>query len=425
MLKDDRNMLISSKYNLLRIPDRKKRMESKANIDSQTGYFPPPEIGGGDAAVSSGAMHAKYLNISKREFQILDAILRRHYRLGRIISAKRNTLGYMNANYEVETEKRGKRHRFIVRIYRPGLSKEEIDFEHTLLKELSRRSYHYAPQPIRARTGHSYVKTTKNMGSGDLSYFVAIFEFKSGEDKYSWDRPLCTDSELQDTAGVLARYHTIIHRWTPRVNAAADETLGKLPEMRRRWQAYRHSAAADDFSAYFARKLDVLIGAAEQLESWKDENAFDDLPIIAVHGDYHPGNLKYQGNKVVAVLDFDGSHMDFRIYDVGLAVFYFCTSWEADSDGRIQLDRLHHFLLAYQLAAKAYSWIEPLPADETECLPQMIQLANLFIVDWTVNHYFTRGGDTEEYLGYLQHGVRVSRMAGEKPSEACRGDNRY
>jgi len=401
-------MLILSEHNLIRNPDRKKRMKPKANKDSQTGYFSPPGMGGSDAVGSLVAMHAKYLNISKREFQILDAILRRHYRIGRIISAKRNTLGYMNANYEVETEKRGKRDRFIVRIYRPGLSKKDIDFEHTLLKELGRRSYHYAPQPIRARTGHSYVKTTKNMGSGDLSYFAAVFEFKSGEDKYSWDRPLCTDSELQDAAGVLARYHTIIHRWTPRINVATDETLGKLPEMHRCWQAYRHSAAADDFSAYFVRKLDVLTTAVEQLESWKNENACGDLPITAVHGDYHPGNLKYQGNKVVAVLDFDWSHMDFRIYDVGLAVFYFCTSWEADSDGRIQLDRLHHFLLAYQLAAKAYSWIEPLPADEAECLPQMIQLANLFIIDWTVNHYFTRGGDTEKYLGYLQHGVRVS-----------------
>ena len=401
-------MLIPYGYELLIIPDRLKRMEPKANIDSQTRYFPPPGIGGSDAVESLVAMDEKYLNISKREFQILDAILRRHYLLGRIISAKRNTLGYMNANYEVETEKRGERDRFILRIYRPGLSKEGIDFEHTLLKELSRRSYHYAPQPIRARTGHSYVKTRRNMDSGYLNFFAAVFEFKSGEDKYSWDRPLCTDSEIQDSAGVLARYHTIIHRWTPQINAATDVTLEKLPEMRQRWQAYRNSAAADDFSAYFVRKLDVLTGAAEQLESWKNENACGDLPIIAVHGDYHPGNLKYQGNKVVAVLDFDWSHMDFRIYDVGLAVFYFCMSWEADSDGRIQLDRLHHFLLAYQLAAKAYSWIEPLPADETECLPQMIQLANLFIVDWTVNHYFTRGGDTEKYLGYLQHGVRVS-----------------
>jgi homoserine kinase type II len=400
-------MLISAEFDVLMRLRWLNPMDSEPNFHSQTRIFSQPEIGGGADLDSSVVTDPKYLNISKREFQILDAILSRHYRLGCLITAKRNTLGYMNANYEVETEKRGERDRFILRIYRPGLSKEGIDFEHTLLNELSRRSYHYAPQPIRARTGHSYVKTTKNMGAGDLSYFVAVFEFKTGRDKYSWDKPLCTASELQDAAGVLAHYHTIIHRWAPGVNAVADDTFGKLPDMRRRWHTFRHSLAADDFSAYFFNKLDILTGAAKQLEAWKKENACWDFPIIAVHGDYHPGNLKYSGNKVVAVLDFDWSHMDLRIYDVGLAVFYFCTSWEPDSDGRIQLDRLRHFLRAYQLAARDYSWIDPLPAEEAECLPQMIQLANLFIVDWTLNHYFTRGGDTEKYLGYLRHGLRV------------------
>jgi homoserine kinase type II len=394
-------------------------MEAKADMGSQTGKIIRPGTAGNGVAESPEVIRAKYLNISKQEFQNLETILRRHYRFGRIISAKRNTLGYMNANYKVETEKRGKRNRFMLRVYRPGLSKEGIDFEHTLLKELRRRAYHYAPQPMQARTGHSYVKTTKNMGSGDLSYFAAVFEFKSGDDKYDWDHPLCTDSELQDAAGVLARYHSIIHRWTPQVNAAADETLGKLPEMRRRWQAWGKVAAGDDFSAYFVQKLDVLTDAAEQLESWKNENTLGDLPIIAVHGDYHPGNLKYQEDKVVAVLDFDWSHMDYRIYDIGLAIFYFCTSWAAGSGGGLQLGQLHRFLRAYQLAVDAYPWVEPLSEDEIACLPQMIQLANLFIVDWTVNHYFTRGGASEEYLGYLRHGVRLCEWL-EKNRKAVR-----
>ena len=347
--------------------------------------------------------------LSKRELEILDIILRGHYRLGEIISAKRNTLGYMNANYEVETEKGGNQDRYIVRIYRPGLPKEDIDFEHTLLKELSRRSFDYAPQPIRAHTGHSYVQISEDIGSEDHGSFAAVFEFKSGEDKYSWDRPICTDSELQDAADVLARYHAIIYRWTPRVNASAEQTLRKLPEMLQRWKAYAQSAGADDFSVYFVEQLDVFVGAAEQLEAWTAESNQDDFPIIAVHGDYHPGNLKYHDDKVAAVLDFDWSHMDYRIYDVGLAIFYFCISWEKDADGQIRLDSLNHFLSAYQLSANEYSGIEPLSSDETDCLPQMIQLANLFIVDWAVHHFFTRGGAAADYVGYLKHGIRVAQ----------------
>ncbi len=348
-------------------------------------------------------------DVSNRELDILERVLRRHYNLGNLIHAKRNVLGYMNANYEVETEKGQKRIRSMVRVYRPGLPKEDIDFEHTLLKELSRRSFHYAPQPIHARTGHSYVQTEQDIFSEEQGYYAAVFEYKEGEDKYSWDRPLCTDEELRNSAAVLAHYHTIIHRWTPRVNAKSHCTLENLPDMCQAWQMFRRFDTADAFSAHFDGQLDFLCGRAKRLLAWKAATDLSDLPIIAVHGDYHPGNLKYRAGRVVAVLDFDWSHMDYRIYDIGLAVFYFCGSWQTDSNGRIRLDRMDHFLKAYQRAAKEHSWIEPLFPDETACLPQMIQLANLFIIDWAVNHYFTRGGATVKYMEYLQHGVRVAQ----------------
>ena len=46
--------------------------------------------------------------------------------------------------------------------------------------------------------------------------------------------------------------------------------------------------------------------------------------------------------------------------------------------------------------------------NETACLSQMIQLANLFIADWTVHYYVTRGGAAATYLKYLRHSVRVA-----------------
>jgi homoserine kinase type II len=213
---------------------------------------------------------------------------------------------------------------------------------------------------------------------------------------------------LEDAASVLAYYHTIVHRWTPQLNINFPYTLKSLSPMYRRWRALRASGPADAFGYYFEMHRNVLLRAVERLQTWEGEANCGDLPVIAVHGDYHPGNLKFFGDKVVAVLDFDWSHMDHRVYDIGLAVFYCCVSWQEDSDGWVQLDRIRRFLGAYQRSAGQHSWVEPFLPEETACLPQMIQLANLFISDWTVQHYFTRGGTEEAHLRYLRHTVRVA-----------------
>jgi homoserine kinase type II len=48
------------------------------------------------------------------------------------------------------------------------------------------------------------------------------------------------------------------------------------------------------------------------------QEKYSAMPRLAVHGDYHPGNLKFQGGKVIAVLDFGWSKIEARCFDVGL-----------------------------------------------------------------------------------------------------------
>ena len=44
------------------------------------------------------------------------------------------------------------------------------------------------------------------------------------------------------------------------------------------------------------------------------------MPHCAIHCDFHPGNLKYENNRVVGIFDFDWSKIDLRLFDLRMAV---------------------------------------------------------------------------------------------------------
>ena len=133
------------------------------------------------------------------------------------------------------------------------------------------------------------------------------------------------------------------------------------------------------------------------------------MPYPVIHGDIHPGNIKFKNGRVTGVFDFDWSRMDARCLDVGLAIIYFCSSWYETSDGNLLLDRVENFLMSYQEAAKEIKVIGPLNQLELECLPEMIHIGNLSLLDWTLSHFYRTSSDPWEYLKYLRHSVRLNR----------------
>jgi Ser/Thr protein kinase RdoA (MazF antagonist) len=57
-----------------------------------------------------------------------------------------------------------------------------------------------------------------------------------------------------------------------------------------------------------------------------NDGGFAEWPVTIIHGDWHPGNMLYQGHKVCAVLDFDAARHQPRIVDIayGMLQFRFC-----------------------------------------------------------------------------------------------------
>ena len=64
---------------------------------------------------------------------------------------------------------------------------------------------------------------------------------------------------------------------------------------------------------------------AEQLDAVRsalDEGLYPKLPKAVIHGDIHPGNVKFKGSRVAAVYDFDYLSLQARIRDIVDAIIF-------------------------------------------------------------------------------------------------------
>ena len=332
-------------------------------------------------------------------------ILAEHYDLGKLIHQELNTRGFVNDSYELEVLRDGKKCRYFLRRYRPGTPEEKVRFEHALLQELQVRRFELSPRCIPKKDGTTYVEIDRNLKNKAPKNYMAVFSFLPGKDKYKWHAPLCSDEELKNSSKMLALYHNTIFAWQGIGGWGERSNFDEINLMASKWKVYAANAGRSPFDKYFLEQFDYLLSLLSNILPTKIYKA---MPRLAVHGDYHPGNLKFQDRKVTGVFDFGWSKIDARCFDVGLAILYFCTSWEMGTDGNLQLDRLVSFLGAYQEAGKEINAIGPLNELELEYLPHMIHMGNLIVIDWILSQFYSTGPDPQKYLKYLEHSVSLN-----------------
>ena len=333
-------------------------------------------------------------------------ILSEHYDIGQLVRQERIDRGYINDSYKIEMLRNDQQTRYLFRRYRQGTPEAKVIFEHALLQELQVRGFELSPRCIPKKDGTTYVEIDRNLKNKALKNYIAVFSFLPGEDKYTWDHPLCSDEELIHSAKALALYHNTIYGWQGIGGRGKRSRFDEINLMASKWQELARNPAESLFDKFFLEQFNDLSGMLKNIPPQEKYNA---MPRLAVHGDYHPGNLKFQDGKVTAVLDFGWSKIDARCFDVGLAILYFCTSWEMGSDGNLKLDRLASFLGAYQEAGREIKAIGPLNQLELEYLPHMTHLGNLIVIEWILSQFYSTGQYPEKYLRYLQHSMSLNR----------------
>ena len=332
--------------------------------------------------------------------QLID-IMAEFYDLGRVQEVCEIFGGYVNRSYRLVVQRAGIRHDYFLREYKAGIAEDQIKFEHALINHCAARGFTLAARVIADRQGATYIKPAKSDG------FMAVFEFLEGEDKYAWNNPALHDEEFVSASRMLANFHTAAIGFDPEtLQRVAPPIRELLPTLRSGFKRYAQSGSDSKFHRFFLLHLENILVSIENCQVTEADASH--MPLCPIHCDFHPGNLKYQNNRVVGIFDFDWSKIDLRLFDVCMAVDYFCSSWDERNDGHLHLEKAALFLNAYQDQLHQADAMKSLVAAEINNLPGMLTAASLCIISWIVSTY---SGDNDlnedEYLTYLKHSVRL------------------
>jgi Ser/Thr protein kinase RdoA (MazF antagonist) len=88
-----------------------------------------------------------------------------------------------------------------------------------------------------------------------------------------------------------------------------------------------------------------------------------------IHGDFDKANIKFKGNSISGILDFDDSHYGNRIHDLGILILY----WAIFYPRKIKLKTAKKIIYYYEE-------IYPLNIKEKECLFDFVKYSSLIIM---------------------------------------------
>jgi homoserine kinase type II len=346
-------------------------------------------------------------------------IFNTHYDLGEVLDAKELTGGYNNHSFALTAGRNNRHVRYVVRRYNPRIAEKEVKFEHALVNHLNDNGFDLAAGILLTAGGDTYVTEKRTTAGQTTIIYWAVFEYLQGDERYTWTDTDIAPDDLISAAGVLARLHQAgsNFRKPPGADRVQPAIMDFLPTFGETYAQYAQKALKTGFDQVFQeQKNDIIEAIDKALIPVSDRKK---LPWLPIHCDFHQGNMKYKDSEVTGLFDFDWSKIDLRIFDVGLAIVYFCARWEGRAAGSLDLDQCELFLKTYNQAWAPHLEPGPLSRLEKKYLPAMLAAGNLFVLHWTIFDYYTleswvtsavfsgRMPDVELYMKFLNHGLNL------------------
>jgi len=141
-------------------------------------------------------------------------------------------------------------------------------------------------------------------------------------------------------------------------------------------QALMDTLLAQASDAEARDQLLAIDGLMQQGRHELETTLYPSLPRATIHGDFHPGNVRFQGTEIAALYDFDYLAVQARVRDLGDALMFFAsdrlTAFEPD-DIRSLTQPFTPNLTASRAVLAGYQSISPLNADEWQALPLLLR----------------------------------------------------
>jgi homoserine kinase type II len=226
------------------------------------------------------------------------------YSLGELKAARRVERGFVNENWVVETA----RGRYFLKRRHPHLRQPDVvRAQHALIARLRQAGFP-APAVLPTASGETFAVL-----DGE---FYEIHAYIEGQ-PYDHDRA----AHLEEAAMTLGRYHIHAQGFAPRAMRAGGDLYSptilraNLAHLTKAWRLDRGPKSAT---------------AVRQLEAHADDLAsgfagHGALPHLVIHGDYYAGNLLFEGDRIVGVVDYDKAHWQPRVVELAEALIYFAS----------------------------------------------------------------------------------------------------
>lgn len=285
---------------------------------------------------------ARYTTLSPIE---LDQIVSQ-YRIGTALKLEEIPGGFGNSNFKLTTTEG----QYLLKIC-DEKDPAELNMQIALLRHLYQHAY---PTVYPIPTKNQKQLTHQTFGS------VMLYPFLPGE------QPQSSPDTLVQLGEALAKLHHI-----PPIAGLPRFAMG-ISQM----TPFFTEVQGTQFATHpFVESLKL------QLESMEPQlNA--SLPMGLLHGDLFLDNTLFDGDQMVAILDFEEGCYDTLLIDVGMTLIGCCYTLE----NRLNLEAAQRFL-------DAYNALRPLTESEWRCLDNFVHYAALSIAFWRFRQFNIRRPD--------------------------------
>ncbi len=191
----------------------------------------------------------------------------------------------------------------------PGYAREDwVRFDHALLAHLTDDGIP-VPQVVPTDTGKTWI--------AEGGHIYELFTFIDGEQHRTGD-----PAQLQAAGETLGSIHLSTEGFKPPV----EKEWGRFHDPQEAWRWLAELKEIADREG-LAEERDTLAQASElaaELAERLSDAMYWSLPRTIVQADYHPANLKFHGDEVVGVFDWDWASAQPRMVDLADGLLFFC-----------------------------------------------------------------------------------------------------
>ena len=325
--------------------------------------------------------------------QHLPALIHVHYDLEPITHVAPLTGGEWKTLWRLD----GPSTAYVVSLSHPTTTVASLAYEHGLLRYLQT---HLAqvPAPLLTREGRSYFIDQGRiisllpwlpgeMADGDQVHLLAA-RFLAHFHRVSVNYPV-----RSPRPGVPAWQEWDWHAtaWPAIQAMLATSPTTQDPIGQRFWQSCREWATA------IVERREQIAGERSFFQQWISDLTRSGRALTSglLHDDFHGGNLLVANGEVTALLDWDGCHPDWLLFDLSNATWEFCHDDDAHT---LVVQEAQAFLQAYAAAGG------PITAAEFDLVVGFIRCRRMIEI-LTALRGIATGGAWDESPDYLVHNL--------------------